>query len=161
AKAAGANCVVADKPIGERNNSPRATKKKLDNNHKGLANASVPPISPGNTIIKNEKPPKNKPKENFLVVEGCLSLSFNHNQAKNGAKITTNNGPSDSNHEDSSPKPKNSRLVLVSAKVARMIDPCSRIEKNKTAAIKSGIYAIKFDCSFFVVLGLLYIIIKY
>src|SRR5699024_4484348 len=42
-----------------------------------------------------------------------------------------------------------------------MIDPCSRIEKNKTAAIKSGIYAIKFDCSFFVVLGLLYIIIKY
>src|SRR5699024_10328183 len=47
------------------------------------------------------------------------------------------------------------------AKVARMIDPCSRIEKNKTAAIKSGIYAIKFDCSFFVVLGLLYIIIKY
>src|SRR5699024_6311518 len=46
-------------------------------------------------------------------------------------------------------------------KVARMIDPCSRIEKNKTAAIKSGIYAIKFDCSLFVVLGLLYIIIKY
>src|SRR5690625_7070721 len=42
-----------------------------------------------------------------------------------------------------------------------MIDPCSRMEKNKTAAIKSGIYAIKFDCSFFVVLGLLYIIIKY
>src|SRR5699024_1629982 len=95
AKAAGANCVVADKPIGERNNSPRATKKKLDNNHKGLANASVQPISPGNTIIKNEKPPKNKTKENFLVVEGCLSLSFNHNQAKNGAKITINNGPSD------------------------------------------------------------------
>src|SRR5690625_1918351 len=42
-----------------------------------------------------------------------------------------------------------------------MIDPCSRIEKNKTAAIESGIYAIKFDCSFFVVLGLLYLIIKY
>src|SRR5699024_8653178 len=42
-----------------------------------------------------------------------------------------------------------------------MIDPCSRMEKNKTAAIKSGIYAIKFDCSFFVVFGLLYIIINY
>src|SRR5699024_12637833 len=95
AKEEDANCGVDDRHIGERNNSRRATKKKLDNNHKVLANASVRPISPGNTIIKNEKPPKNKPKENFLVVEGCLSLSFNHNQAKNGAKITINNGPSD------------------------------------------------------------------
>src|SRR5699024_12520216 len=98
AKAAGTNCVVADKPIGERNNSPRATKKKLDNNHKGLANASVPPIRPGNTIIKNEKTPKNKPKENFIVVEGCLSLRFNHNQAKNSAKIPLKYVPRECKH---------------------------------------------------------------
>src|SRR5699024_12545368 len=94
-KGSGTNLFVTNKTIRKTNTSPRAPKKKLDNNHKGLANASVTPISPGNTIIKNEKPPKNKPKENFLVVEGCLSLSFNHNQAKNGAKITINNGPSD------------------------------------------------------------------
>src|SRR5699024_10314238 len=42
-----------------------------------------------------------------------------------------------------------------------MIDRFYTMEKNKTAAIKCVIYAIKFDCSFFVVLGLLYIIRKY
>src|SRR5699024_12797632 len=36
-----------------------------------------------------------------------------------------------------------------------------RIENDKTAAIKCVIYTIKFYCSFFVVLGLLYINIKY
>src|SRR5699024_5213513 len=70
ANAAGANFVVADKPIGDSSNSPRDTKRKLHTNQSGLANAAVPPMRPGNIIMRNENPAKNNPNENFLVVDG-------------------------------------------------------------------------------------------
>src|SRR5699024_11141042 len=70
ANAAGANFVVADKPIGDNSNSPIDTNRKLKTNQSGLANAAVPPIRPGNIINRNENPAKNNPSENFLVVDG-------------------------------------------------------------------------------------------
>src|SRR5699024_11976199 len=77
--AVGANLVVADKPTGDKHNSPSKTIKKLNNSHKGLAKVSVPLcIIAGMTIITKDNPPNINPNANFLLVEGCLTPNFIH-----------------------------------------------------------------------------------
>src|SRR5699024_6698946 len=95
--AAGASFVVADKPTGDRHNSPRTTRKKLRTSHNGLTSVSVPYMSAGMIITINDRPASTNPNENFFGVDGCLSPSLIQNHAKTGANMTMNNGFNDWN----------------------------------------------------------------
>src|SRR5699024_4744117 len=104
--AVGANLVVADKPTGDKHNSPSTTIKKLNNSHKGLAKVSVPLcIIAGMTIITKDNPPNISAKANILLVQGCLTPNVIHKVANTGASKMMNNGSNDSNHDDLIAKP--------------------------------------------------------
>lgn len=98
-KAAGASFVVTDKPTGDRHSSPSTTSRKLRTSQSGLTSASFPCIA-GNTIMINDNPAKIIPIENLTGVDGWRLPSFIQSHANIGAKMTTNNGFNDWNHDD-------------------------------------------------------------
>ena len=48
-------------------------------------------------MTMNDKPANNSPNANFIGVDGCLSPSFTHSQAKTGASVMINSGFNDWN----------------------------------------------------------------
>src|SRR5699024_5819983 len=109
--AAGASLVVADRPTGDKHNSPRPTKKKRRTDHNWLTKVTVTFMIAGMTMTKNETPANTKPSEKLDGIDGCRLPNFTHSQAKTGASITMNSGSNDWNHDALMLIPANSSCV--------------------------------------------------
>src|SRR5437879_5790430 len=98
ANAAGASLVVADRPTGDRNNSPMITITKLPTSHNGLASTLVPLIRPGPIMNTYDNPASIRPNENLRGVDGARSPSRVHTATNTGASSTIASGLIDWNH---------------------------------------------------------------
>lgn len=88
--AAGASCVVTERPTGESRISPTVMTAKPPKSHSGL---HLPGCTAGTTSITYESPAGTSPRPNLTGTEGARGAARTHSTAKSGLSTIRTNEP--------------------------------------------------------------------